>query len=194
MKLLCLDLSTASSGWALYDTVTQKPISYGAITATDKGTKGFAAWRKLLFRCQNMANQINSLAISLKPDLIVIEEINNSQSRKTAKALSMVHTLVLLAFSSRNYEAIEYIDSDGKTGWRTRLGLLLNEADKKHNKELAAFNKKLPKKLHRNKITKKHLACRYVNIALKLNFDVDKNPNDNDIVDALGIGLGWFKK
>lgn len=193
-KLLTLDISTKATGYAIFDIKTQKLLDKGVLTPDSKGLAGFPNFKKLYTKCERMASAVMTLYFSVKPSKIVIEEINNSKSRVTAKALSMAHTLILGALIRQNFDNIEFIDSDGKTGWRKQLNLVLTEADKKLNAERRKFNKKLNKNNKLPIITKKHLAARYVNSSLKTLFDVDKNKFDNDIVDAIGIGLGYFKK
>lgn len=125
--------------------------------------------------------------------MIVIEEVNLHKSRLSGKTLDGMHWILADALNNdrdtKYLSRVRYRDSDGETGWRTRLGLKLSEMDKKMNAEHKRINKKLKPKDHLVIITKKHLAARYVNTALGTGFDVEANATDNDVVDAIGLGL-----
>ncbi len=85
-------------------------------------------------------------------------------------------------------------DSDGLVGWRSDLNLRLSEDDKRLNKYRRAYNKKLPKGVKQLPIiTKKHLACRFVNKTYHTVYDVDKNKSDSDVCDAIGLGTAVLR-
>lgn len=202
-KMLCLDLSTTCTGWAVFDLDTKKLLDYGAIKPDKKGMSKLDYPTKQLRVMQNITSQIMSLIYRLdgfsmdnpkkEIKLIMIEEVNLHKSRMTGKTLDGMHWILLEALANDrdlNYiDLVRYRDSDGETGWRTRLNLRLSENDKKLNAERKKINKKLKGKDQLPIINKKHLAARYVNSKLNLNFDVDQNATDNDIVDAIGLGL-----
>jgi hypothetical protein len=202
-KLLCLDLSTTCTGWAVFDLDTKKLLDYGAIKPVKKGMSKLDYPTKQLRVMQNITSQIMSLIYRLdgfsmdnpknEIKMILIEEVNLHKSRMTGKTLDGMHWILLEALANDNdlnyISRVRYRDSDGETGWRKRLDLKLTENDKKLNAERKKMNKKLKGKDQLPIINKKHLAARYVNSKLGLGFDVDQNATDNDIVDAIGLGL-----
>lgn len=202
-KLLCLDLSTTCTGWAVFDLNTKKLLDYGAIKPNKKGMSKLDYPTKQLRVMQDITSQIMSLIYRLdgfsidnpknEIKMILIEEVNLHKSRMTGKTLDGMHWILMNALANDrdlNYiDRVRYRDSDGETGWRSRLNLRLSENDKKLNAERKKINKKLKGKDQLPIINKKHLAARYVNGKLGLGFDVDQNATDNDIVDAIGLGL-----
>lgn len=181
MKLLTIDYSTTSTGYAIFE--DSKLVSYGKIK-----NKAFGKIKnsnlKTITRLKYMAEEICKI-IPTNLDMILIEEVNRGISRIGQKTLSAGHYFLLEAIhiGPNLLNKVEYIDSDGRDGWRPELGLRLTEKDKKFNRK-----KSTPKK---DRITKKHLICRYISFSLELSL----NPkDDNDIADAIGIGLGYLKK
>lgn len=189
-KLLALDLSTSSTGWALFDLQTKKLLEFGIFEPQMQ--KGFTKLHyplAPLLKMQNLASQIKAFMDS-QPDIdqIVIEEINRGISRMGQKVLDGFH-FILMDRIQDYLPKIRFRDSDGKTGWRPALGLLMSELDKKLNADRKRMNKKLPKgqkKLHI--ITKKDLACRFVNKVYNLPLNVEKDACDADRADAIGLG------
>lgn len=200
-KLLTLDLSTTCTGWAVFCLKTKKLLDYGTIKPVKKGMSKLDYPTKQLRVMQNIAGQIMDLIYKQdgvfepplsknKLHMILIEEVNLHKSRMTGKTLDGMHWILMNMLDPNYIDRVRYRDSDGPNGWRTRLNLRLTENDKKLNAERKKINKKKKKGTKDLVIiNKKHLAARYVNSALKTNFDVDKNPNDNDIVDSIGLGL-----
>lgn len=199
-KLLCLDLSTTCTGWAVFDLDTKKLLDYGAIKPVKKGMSKLDYPTKQLRVMQNIAGQIMDLIYKQdgvfepplpknKLHMILIEEVNLHKSRMTGKTLDGMHWILMNMLDPNYIDKVRYRDSDGETGWRTRLNLRMSENDKKLNAERKKINKKLKGKDQLPIINKKHLAARYVNAQLGLGFDVDENATDNDIVDAIGLGL-----
>lgn len=181
--LLTIDLSTSCTGWAFW--IDGRLDSYGTIIPKVKGISKLVYPMSSLRRIISIAASLRKLTVEKNPDKIYIEEVNRGISRLTQKSLDAMHYFVLLNLAiDGQYDKLRYIDSDGRTGWRTILGLRLT-------KEQRAANKKRSK--NTKKLTKKHLACTYVNATLGTSFDVDANPKDADIVDAIGIGLAIFK-
>ncbi len=158
--------------------------------------------KKQLHKCRSIADQImilhhdilsSSILVpidgsNIEVDHIVIEEINRHKSRMSGKTLDILHG-ILWDRMGELCDKITYIDSDGLTGWRTQLRLIMSDADRQQNKESKKLNKKLLKGSRKLPIiTKKHLAARFVNKHYNLSFDVDVNNTDNDIVDSIGLG------
>lgn len=189
-KLLTLDLSTTCTGFAIFDLQTKKLERYGFIKPNKKGMSKLEYPKKQLYVMRDLAAQIKALVDSI-PDLkmILLEEVNLHKSRMAGKTLDGAHWILLNSLDEFSMNKVRYRDSDGETGWRTRLNLRLSEMDKKLNAERKKLNKKLRPKDQLPIINKKHLAARYVNSKLGTNFDVDQNSTDNDVVDAIGLGL-----
>lgn len=188
--LLALDLSTTATGYAIFDIETKHLLKYGHIKVKSTGLRGTQYPLQQLIRMQDMAAQIKTSYIDAFPELemIVIEEINRGISRLGQKTLDGLHWILLDRIESK-MKLIKYKDSDGATGWRNDLGLFLTDQDKQRNKEVRDLNKKMGRG-HKKipVITKKHLACRFVNKAYGLNLDCDLRPTDADTADAIGLG------
>lgn len=190
--LLTIDYSTNSTGYAIFDIQARKPLEWGFIVPKIKKVARLYPDASLL-KMKDVARQIVEIVEKIHPAVILIEEVNRGISRIGQKTLSGGH-FILLDQLIDYLHIIKFKDSDGATGWRKQLKLILSDQDKVINKDIRDFNKKVKKKDQKVLITKKHLACRYVNDVLKMNFDVDANPHDNDIVDALGIGLSYLEE
>jgi len=198
-KLLSLDLSTSSTGWAIFDIDTKLPTSYGTLKPQVKGHSKMKYPEAAYHRVTSIADQINTLVLTAKPDEIIIEEVNRGINRITQKSLDALHFFVLdyLHFLNPTWlTKVIWQDSNGRTGWRGKLGLKLSEEDKEHNKQARAFNNS--KKRRKDKKPKmpivdwKKLAERYVSKQYGLNFNVWMNPSDSDIVDAICVGAAYF--
>lgn len=165
-------------------------MKHGFVKPNKKGMSKLEYPKKQLYVMRDLATQLVALIGSI-PDLkiIVLEEVNRHKSRMAGKTLDGAHWILLNLMTDEMQNMVRYRDSDGETGWRTRLNLRLGEMDKKLNAERKKINKKLKPKDQLPIINKKHLAARYVNAAIGTQFDVDQNPTDNDVVDAIGLGL-----
>jgi len=190
LKLLALDLSTKSTGYAIFDLKTKKLLEYGNIKPKSfKGISKFKYPAAAYYRIVSIADQVNDLVLEVEPSEIIIEEINRGISRLGQKSLDALHFFVLdylNVIDSKWLEKVKYKDSNGKTGWRGDLGLKLSKEDKEHNKKA--------KKNKAKKVDWKKLAERYVNAKFNTKFDVWKNTSDADVVDAICIGLSYFSK
>lgn len=177
MILLSLDLSTSNSGYAVFDTETKSLIKSGQIKAKVKGISRMKYPENAFHKCLSIAHQIGELKKEIKPDLIVIEEVNRGINRIAQKSLDALHFLVLQAcYSEDLFEKIEYVDSNGAKGWRGQLGL--------------SIAKKYPHLKGASSKWKK-AAEEYVNKTFGTNFDVENNKRDADECDA--IAVGWSK-
>jgi hypothetical protein len=199
VKILCLDLSTTSSGFAVFN--DGKLIRYGRITPTVKGLSKFKYPEAAYARIIDLSNKIKDLMSEEGPDKVLIEEVNRGINRIAQKSLDALHFFVLdrlLLVDPKIFKKIKYIDSNGKSGWRGKLGLKLEDSDKEWNKKAREFNKlhasgikkKTKKKL--GVIDYKDLAIRYVNKTFKLDLDVT-NAGDEDIADAIALGASYVK-
>lgn len=190
-KILTIDYSTQSTGYAVLDLETKQILDFGVIQPDKKLTKGKEYPSKQLAIMQSMAQKINALIESITDlYLIYIEEVNRGISRIGQKVLCGGHFILLHYLNPDNLRKVRFKSSDGPEGWRTRLNLRLGENDKKLNVERRRINKhKIRGTADLPIITKKHLAARFVNDALNMSWDVDRDPSANDIVDALGLML-----
>jgi Holliday junction resolvasome RuvABC endonuclease subunit len=186
MKLLALDLSSSCTGWALFNIEEKQLLSFGSIPK--RSGKGKTKYRKLLNSLRNMVSDVLDVIKVHEPDKIVIEEINRGSSRLGQKTLDGVHFLLLDKLEDY-IDKVNYIDSDGKVGWRTKLGLKLSPIQKLKNKELKQLNKQLKTKIkNKNIITKKDLAIDYVNKRFNLQLSLEQN----DIADSIGLGIAFI--
>lgn len=192
-KLLALDFSTTSTGYALFDIKTKALLSYGLIQPRKvKKSQILCGLKGVVDKLEGLAADIRALVDSEKPARIVIEEINKGVSRHSQKTLDMGHGFMLKALYPY-LGIVTFMDSDGKKGWRgpKHLNLVLTEEDKASNKRNKLLNKSIPKRSKNPKhpiYTKKDLCQRYVNKKYGLNFDVQAKESDSDICDAIGLG------
>jgi hypothetical protein len=189
-KILVLDIST-KTGWALFNEDTMELTDKGLIkldrTVKDFNKK-FGYPIGFLYAAQAEATDIFHLIEKYSPSKIIIEETNPSgrAGRYSQKILEYIHCELLDLIFSRleDFKEVYYINS---SEWRKTLKLILTKEDKKNNK--LASNKATKKIFKiRGKITKKHLAVRYVNEKYNLNLLVQ----DNDIADAICLGEAFL--
>lgn len=192
--LLSLDLSTAATGYAVFDIDDKSLISYGLLKPSNKGLSKMGYPEKQLRRMMSMAENIISVIDNYKPSAIVIEEITGSKNRLTQKTLDGMH--YILAYYLKDvftFERVFYYDVGGLSGWRTHIKLNLDDADKEANKEAKKLNKDLPRSQHLPVIGKKHLSCRHANHFYGLDLDCELRATDGDIADAVSIGYAFLK-
>lgn len=195
-KLLALDLSTACTGFAVFDLVSKKLGDCGYIKPNEKGISKLKYPRNALEKILRMIPDIMVLVSRYNPEELVIEEVNRGISRIGQKSLDALHFFLLSALREARPDLLNtltYIDSNGRKGWRTSLGMALSAEDKTHN----AFARKHNKKKGVDKlpiINWKHLAARFVNERYDLSLDVDKRVSDGDIADAICLGTVHLSK
>ncbi len=183
-KILTLDLSTACTGWAIFDAETKKLLDYGKIKSTAKGKSKMCKVEKTLTNMMEMAAQIEALVRWVEPIKIVIEEITGSKNYLGQKTLDGFHWIVVYVLRY-DVEKIIYYPVSGLGSWRKDLRFLLSDADKAANKEARKLNKKIQKSQQLPVIGPKHLACRYV----LTKFGIDLDPyKENDMADAIAMG------
>jgi hypothetical protein len=196
MIVLALDMSTTCTGYALYD--GSKLLTHGHIKAKVPGITKLKYPEKQLKVCKAMAQEIRNVYDKMCTnyflvDIIVIEEINKHKNRLSGKTLDILHGFVWEQFKSM-LTMLVYMDSDGMSGWRTRLNFRLSDADKLQNKEARKLNKNLAKGTKKIPIiNKKHLACRYANRTYGTDLDCDERTTDGDVADAIGLGSAFVK-
>lgn len=190
--LLSLDLSTNCTGWATFNCKTRGLLEYGIIEPIN--AKGYTRLRypqSALYRIISMAEQVSAFIIKTQPDQLIIEEVNRGISRTGQKSLDALHFFVLFFLITTGKEFIDkvqYVDSNGKKGWRTKLGLKLTDLDKLHNKEVKKWNKNKKNRPKKVVINWKHLAARFVKQAYGIVLDVDALESNGDLADAISIG------
>jgi hypothetical protein len=194
-RLLALDLSNRCTGWALFDLDTKKLIKCGFISSNEKGISTLKYPRKALEQIIRMSTDVAKLIKDLAPERLVVEEVNRGISRIGQKSLDALHFFVL--FSLREsfpnlLDSLEYLDSNGASGWRTFLKMKLSDADKKHNAKARKNNKK--SKIKIPVLNWKHLSARFVNDRYDLGLDVDKRESDGDVADAICVGLVFLNR
>lgn len=196
MKLLSLDIST-KTGWAVFtSSVVNYNVAqlhnYGRIDIVDKNIdqkidyKNFnnQTMQAIFKALGNFYSSINRLVDEYYPDIIVIEQTNLGRQRISQKVLEWLHLIVCLIIVNRLGKFPIFIDS---SDWRKTVGLRLSKEDKEHNKLIKKQGK-------RGKINKKHLALRIVNEKFKKRFSTPLKVKDNDIADAICLGVAWLNK
>lgn len=195
MTLLCLDLSTSCTGVAIFEVTDEDPklIKFDKLKSSTAGTARMGKLEKTLFKMKRLVRELTELVNEVKPDIILIEEIAGSKSRLTQKTLDGFHWLLYDALGPDWLRWVVLYDVTGSAGWRTHLGLKLDDADKEANKEAKKLNKSLPGSQKIPVIGPKHLSCRYANRVYGLSLDVDEDPTDGDVADAVSMGDAWIR-
>lgn len=120
---------------------------------------------------------------------IVVEETNlGSFSRYSQKVLEGLHCQFLLAVEQYKIP-VHYIDS---SAWRSTLNIVMTKEDKKNNAKLSKAKKEGKNKKElgiKGKITKKHLAVRWVNET----YGLDMKQVDNNTCDAIALGSAFLR-
>lgn len=189
--IISLDYSTTCTGYAIFS--DDKKLIESGIIKPKKSTK-LPSLNATLKRLETMAEDTVKLIEKIRPTLIIIEEVNQGKARLTQKTLCGGHFLLLLKL--KDYlDKVRYVDSDGSSGWRTKLKLFLTLQDRRNNLQARKANKKLARGLTKFPIiTRKDLACRYANARFGLQLDCQERTTDGDIADAVSMGaaqLDW---
>lgn len=188
-RLLALDLSLKSTGFSIFSE-EGKLLHFGSINPKLYNNIRYPDRHVMIYR--DILKEIETLIKNHNISEVVIEEINQGvkAARLGQKALSGLHYFVVAALFGKL--KVLYMDSDGRTGWRSVLGLSFSKTELLENKKLRELNK-LIKRGKKKLKTKKHLACEFVNKQFNMSFDVNKNKYDNDICDAIGLGYAFLK-
>lgn len=197
-KILALDIST-SSGYAVLQSHN------GDISISAKGTiinpKKVEEYGKYPFNyldsADSMASRLFELVEEWSPDAIILEETNKAKSRYTQKILEFIHCMFLNYIS--HYEGllskVFYVNT---SDWRKKVGVELTKEEKKQNAKLSKAKSKAGGKITpaekkaigiKGRINKKHVAVRIANETFKL----ELKAKDDDIADALCLGLAFIK-
>lgn len=188
--LIAIDLSTASTGWALFNFETKELLDCGNITINHKGISTLVYPKGALERMKRMSRAVADHILKHKDSLkhIAVEEINPGKNRLGQKTLDGCH-FFLMEYLGSLIDIVYYKDSNGADGWRKQLGHALSDQDKALNKQIREQNKGIPKKHQKRVYTVKDVTIRWVNTKFNKKFNLDKNPQDTDVADA--IALGW---
>ena len=108
MKILSLDLSTKSTGYAIGQ--NQLIISHGCITATSKD---------VMKRIIKMRNELTKIITDNKIQKIIMEQVRQDYSSHTSKILMWLQAIVVMAAYEINPK-IQY-DFIGASTWRAAL-------------------------------------------------------------------------
>jgi len=181
--ILSLDLSVHSSGYAfmkydssIIETGTICPAKYKNYT---KDKYPVSTIKNVLSDVDQFVELIAEYSKSYTIETILIEELNVGGGKViTVKALSWIHGFLLAELGPQNFD-FKFISS---STWRSALKLTFSAEQKAHNKGLKKFDK--------SKITHKHLAINKVNSIYGTDFEMA----DNDICDAIAIGLAYLVK
>lgn len=191
--LLSLDMSTTCTGWSVFNMEDGSLVTYGTLKPSTKGIAKLIYPRQQLTKMIDLSFQIRTIIETYKPHHIVIEEIAGSKQRLGQKVLDGLHWIVLV--NNQEYiDIMSYYDVTGSDGWRTHLGLRLNDADKLANKEAKKINPTLGRGVSKMPVyDAKDLAARHVNRKFGLALDPQSNQFDADIADSISIGDAYLQ-
>lgn len=202
MKILALDIST-NAGWALLEDATwasphpPRLVEYGNV-ANEIPAHEFPGKypQTYINSATSIASRLVNLVRMYRPDFIVIEETNLGKNRYSQKLLEFIHCIFNVQLATLpTPPPVTYISS---SVWRKKLGIGLSKEDKKQNAKLSKAKsaaKKAGTALDkkslgiRGKVSKKHVAVRYVNERFNLEFKV----KDNDIAEAITLGEAFLQ-
>ena len=111
MMILALDLSTRSTGWAIFE--NQKLIDYGCITATSTN---------VLNRINKITKELKEICNKYKPDDIIVEEVlpeDVKHNQTVFKALVYLQASVALLMNEYDKKLNFYVSSE----WRKKCGI-----------------------------------------------------------------------
>lgn len=192
--VLSIDLSTSSTGYAVFNRDSKKLEAHGKVRPKVGGLHKLKYPESTLLTIRDMTAKIKELVLIINPSRLVIEEVNRGINRIGQKGLDACHFFVLDEIMKVRPDLIKtltYVDSNGRKGWRGMLGLKLSDQDKQVNAEIRLRNRRKKKTQKAPLIDWKVLAQRYVNSTFKKSFNVWENPGDNDEVDAIALGAAF---
>lgn len=141
-RVLSLDMSS-KTGWALIISSDEclKLEEYGMIPKSSeppgKYPSNYVDWAYQVF------GEINKLIDRLKPDVLVIEEtVAGSKQVYSQKILEWIHFLVAKFIKESNIETVYMLTGS----WRAETGCIMTKEEKKKNKDVREFKKKVEAK------------------------------------------------
>jgi len=202
MLILALDVATKTGYAVLRHEPAAMPVlvEYGLVQlAKPVAAHGDYPWR-YVHAARALAKDVGELVARVAPDAVVIEETNLGRQRYSQKLLEFLHN-ALLTELEKYPEArgaltppVFYVSS---STWRKVLSISMSAEDQKANARLSKAKsaakragKRLDKKALgiRGKITKKHLALRFVNA----HYGLELRPKDDDVADAIALGTAFL--
>jgi len=170
IKVLALDLSSSSTGFAILDGGVLKETGVILPERYPNYTKDRYP-KRTIKNCQSICRSIKDLVVRNDFDKIVIEEVNSGGISGVIqqKTMAGLHFLLL----SNLMEYIDIIEFITCSTWRKTLDIRLSVEDKAHNKSC---------KNKRDKIGWKHLSLRWV----EENYP-NRTVSSHDIADAICI-------
>lgn len=189
--VLSIDLSTASTGYAIFDRDAKRLEAHGKVKPKVPGIHKLKYPEATLLTIRDMTARVRDLILTVNPSRLVIEEVNRGINRIGQKGLDACHFFLLdeiMKIRPDLIKTLTYVDSNGKKGWRGMLSLKLSDQDKQVNAEIRLRNRRKKKTQKAPLIDYKVLAQRYVNAKFKKSFNVWENPGDNDECDAIAMG------
>lgn len=111
MRILALDLSSKSTGWAIFD--NNNLIQYGCIIQNSTDS---------LLRIINITKEIENIYLQYKPDKIVCEDIIPSEvghNQQVFKVLHYLQAAVVLMLHNYKQTVEFYVSSE----WRKKCGI-----------------------------------------------------------------------
>lgn len=111
MKVLALDLSTKSTGWAIFE--NKKLIDSGCITASSTN---------VLNRIEKITKELRTIFNEHKPDDIIVEEVlpeDVKHNQQVFKALMYLQASIALEFNKDDKKLNFYVSSE----WRKKCGI-----------------------------------------------------------------------
>lgn len=171
MKLLSLDISSTTIGWALYHIENKKIklIKYDRIIPPKKE-------KNFLLKLHQTKKDFVSLLQTIQPDKVVIEEITKFMPGK-----SSANTIITLAVYNRTL-ALTCLE---------QIGLLPDFMSVLAIRHKLKLDKKLPEKESIPSLLEKHLKIKFNWIKKKNGKIADAS---YDQADACAVGLAYYKK
>ena len=192
MRIVGLDIST-KSGWSHFNGSTL--VAFVTLRL-ETNIEGFGPYPFCYDEASEaMAALLLAKCAEIQPHVIIIEETNMGRARYTQKILEFIHKAILRKLSQSGYPGqVLYVNS---SGWRKALKIGMSKEDKGLNNKLSRAKseaKHTGKKLDKaalgikGKITKKHLALRWVNE----NYNLNLGMKDNDAADAICLVASYL--
>ena len=193
-RVLAIDLSS-KTGWSL--TISSDEglslEAYGQIPKIECPQEepypsSYVTWAYTIF------GEIENLIDIYTPSVLVIEETcGGSKNAFSQKLLEYSHFLLARYIKETKIKNVYF-----QTGvWRKETGSYMNDAERKHNKEVKKYKEKHKTKIARDintgkrigKITKKHVTIRLVNEVFAKYLKMPLRKKDEDVSDSLGLAF-----
>ncbi len=140
-RILSLDMSS-KTGWALIVSTKDGPQleEYGMIEKTSEPPGKYPA--NYIDWAYQVYGEIVELVDRLAPDVLVIEEtVAGSKQVYSQKILEWIHFLVAKMIKECQIEAVYLLTGQ----WRAETGCVMSNEEKKKNKEVREYKKKIEK-------------------------------------------------